>query len=189
MLQSHSAVLVVVDAQVKLLPFIHGAEETVGQICRLIRGFRIAGAPILVTEQYRKGLGETDPRIQEAIEEKDPMTSQPHHFEPIEKMCFSCVKDDAFLKALEASGRRQVVLCGIESHVCIHQTALDLLGRGYQVEVAADAVSSRAARNRDIALQRLASEGLKLTTVEMAVFEMLEVCGTEAFRAWVKVIR
>ena len=189
MLQSHSALLVVVDVQVKLLPSIHEAEETVGQICKLIRGFRIAGAPILTTEQYRKGLGESDPRIQEAIAEKHPMTGQSHRFEALEKMCFSCVKDEGFLKALEASGRRQVVLCGIETHVCVHQTALDLVGRGYHVEVAADAVSSRAARNREIALKRMVAEGVKLTTVEMAVFEMLEVCGTEAFKAWVKVIR
>ena len=189
MLESRSALLVVVDVQVRLLPSIHEAEETVTQICRLIRGFRITGAPILVTEQYRKGLGETDPRIQEAIAEKDPMTHQPHAFGPLEKMSFSSARDEGFLKALEASGRRQVVLCGIESHVCVHQTALDLLGRGCHVEVVADAVSSRAARNREIALRRLDSEGVKLTTVEMAVFEMLEACGTEAFKAWVKVIR
>jgi len=106
MLESRSALLVVVDVQVRLLPSIHEAEETVAQICRLIRGFRIAGAPILVTEQYRKGLGETDPRIQETIAEKDPMTHQPHAFEPLEKMRFSCARDDRFLKALEATGRR-----------------------------------------------------------------------------------
>jgi nicotinamidase-related amidase len=180
---------VVVDVQVKLLPFIHQAEETVGQICKLIGGFRIAGVPILVTEQYRKGLGETDPRIQAAITEQDPATGRPRRFEPFEKMCFSCAKDDGFRQALEASGRRQIVLCGIESHVCVHQTALDLVGRGYHVEVAADAVSSRASQNRKIALRRLESEGVKLTCVEMAVFEMLEVCGTEPFKAWVKAIR
>lgn len=189
MLQRQSALLVVVDVQVRLLPSIHEAEETVRQICRLIRGFRIAGAPILLTEQYRKGLGETDPRIVAAITEKDPITGQAHPAGALEKMCFSCARDGEFLRALEETGRRQVVLCGIESHVCVHQTALDLLGRGHHVEVAADAVSSRAARNRDIALQRLATEGVKLTTVETAVFEMLEVCGTDAFKAWVKVIR
>jgi len=189
MLESRSALLVVVDVQVRLLPSIHEGEETVGQICRLVRGFRIAGAPILVTEQYRKGLGETDPRIQAALTEQDPITRQPHPFEPLEKTAFSCARDEGFVKALEASGRRQVVLCGIESHICVHQTALDLLDRRYFVEVAADAVSSRSARNREVALRRLESEGVKLTTVETAVFEMLQTCTTDAFRAWIKVIR
>ncbi len=189
MLESRSALLVVVDVQVKLLPFIHGAEEMVGQIGRLVRGFRIAGAPVLVTEQYRKGLGETDPRIQEIVAEKDPISRQSHPFEPLEKMSFSCGRDEGFLRALEATGRRQIVLCGIESHVCVYQTAMDLLDRHFHVEVAADAVSSRAALNREIALRRLESEGVKLTTVESAVFEMLEACGTEPFKAWVRVIR
>jgi nicotinamidase-related amidase len=85
--------------------------------------------------------------------------------------------------------RRPIVLRGIESHVCVHQTALDLLDRRYSVEAAADAVSSRSARNREIALRRLESEGVRLTTVEMAIFEILQTCTTDAFRAWVKVIR
>ena len=97
--------------------------------------------------------------------------------------------DDPFRGALEATTRRQVVLCGIESHVCVYQTALHLMGGGYEVEIAADAVSSRAQRNRDIALSRLAMEGAKLTSVETCVFEMLEMCGTDPFRNWVKVIR
>jgi nicotinamidase-related amidase len=182
MLHRDRTVLVVIDVQKKLLPTIHEAEQTVQQIIRLIRGFQIVGAPILVTEQYRRGLGETDPRIRAALEIKG-------QFHPIEKMSFSCMLDDPFQAALEATRRRMVVLCGIESHVCVHQTALHLLEAGYHVEIAADAVSSRSPRNREIALQRLAIEGAKLTCVETAVFEMLERCGTDPFKSWVEVIK
>ncbi len=189
MLQKDKAILVVVDVQGRLLPSIHEADDLVAQVVRLIRGFRIVGAPILVTEQYRKGLGETDPRIQAAMVEKDPVTGEGHRFEPLEKMSFSCAMDPGFLDAWKRSGRTQVVLCGIESHVCVHQTACDLMAKGAHVEIAADAVSSRSPRNKEIALRRLEMEGAKITSVESAIFEMLEVCGTDAFRAWVKVIR
>lgn len=189
MLHRDQAILVVIDVQGRLLPSIHAAEETVGQIVKLIRGFRIVGAPILVTEQYRAGLGETAQEIQAAMTEPHPFTREAGTFAPLEKMSFSCVLDDPFRAALETSGRRQVVLCGIETHVCVHQTALHLLERGYHVEIAADAVSSRSPRNRDIALNRLAAEGARLSCVETIVFEMLEYCGTDPFRKWVKVIK
>ena len=189
MLHRDRTVLVVVDVQHKLLPSIHEADETVEQIVRLIRGFRIVAAPILVTEQYRKGLGETDLRIQEALTAPNPTTGEEDRFEPIEKMTFSCMLDDPFRAALEATGRQSVVLCGIESHVCVYQTAVHLLEGGYHVEIAADAVSSRSPRNREIACQRMVSDRAKLTCVETAVFEMLERCGTEPFKRWVKVIK
>ncbi len=188
MLHKNQSILVVVDVQSKLLPSIHQTDETVEQICRLVRGFRIIGAPVLVTEQYRKGLGETDPRIQATVADKDP-SGREHGFAPLEKMYFSCVLDDPFRAALEAAGRRQVVLCGIEAHVCIYQTAVHLIERGYHVEIAADAVSSRSPYNKKIALKRLAAEGAKISCVEMAVFEMLEMCGTDPFKQWVKAIR
>jgi nicotinamidase-related amidase len=189
MLDSKSAALVVIDVQGKLLPFIHEHEETVAAIVRLIKGFRIVGAPILVTEQYRKGLGETAPEIQEAIREADPNSGEKHTFEPLEKMSFSCMLDDGIRSAIEETRRKQIVLCGIESHVCVYQTAMHLLEAGFVVEVVADAVSSRTPRNRNISLQRMRDEGVGITCVETCVFEMLEVCGTDPFRKWVKVIR
>jgi nicotinamidase-related amidase len=189
MLHRNQAVLVVVDVQSKLLPAIHEAEGMLTQISRLIRGFRIVGAPVLITEQYRRGLGETDPMIVQAIKEGDPQTGGQHPFEPIEKMTFSCMLHDPFRQALEATGRRQVVLCGMETHVCVHQTALHLLEQGYHVEIAMDAVSSRSLVNKQAGIERLVREGAKLTCVEMAVFEMLEACGTDQFKAWVQIIR
>lgn len=113
----------------------------------------------------------------------------PAEFRPPEKMTFSCFADPGFLESLQGLNRRQVLLAGIESHVCVFQTACDLVGSGYEVFVAADAVSSRSARNVEIALRRMEQEGVRLTSVEMAVFEMLHACGTPEFKAWSQVIR
>jgi nicotinamidase-related amidase len=188
MLDCRQAALVVVDVQTKLLPHIDGADGVVEQIARLVRGFRIAGAPVLVTEQYRKGLGETDPRVREAFRAGAPELPEAA-FEPLEKSSLSCFGDQGFRDALAALGRTQVVLCGIEAHVCVLQSALQLLEEGYHVEVVADATSSRSPVNREIALARLAREGVRWTSVESCVFEMLAVSGTEPFRSWVKLIR
>ncbi len=189
MLRKDQAVLVVVDVQNRLVPVIHEADATVRQMVRLIQGFRIVGAPVLVTEQYPQGLGATDERIRKAFEAIDPIHKVAHHFEPYVKMSFSCMLDDPFRHALATTGRRQVVLCGVEAHVCVYQTALHLLEHTYHVEVAADAISSRAPGNRDLAIARLRDEGVKITCVESAVFEMIEHCGSDPFKAWVKVIK
>ncbi|MEZ4653686.1 MAG: hydrolase [Candidatus Eisenbacteria bacterium] len=201
MLRSQDAVLVVVDVQNRLLPQIAGREDLLANVIRAIRGFQIVGAPILVTEQYRRGLGATHPAIQHAM--LDPQTADqpvdlslpddPHEsvprFEPLEKMSFSCADDPPFLEALDGAGRRQVVLCGIEAHVCVLQTALQLIPRGYEVTIVADAVSSRHPRNLEIALRRMEQEGAHLETAESTIFQMLEMCGTPAFKRWLQIIR
>lgn len=183
MLKPEEAVLTVIDVQERLLPFIHESEALIREIVRLIRGFQIMQAPILVTEQYRKGLGPTEARIVRAL------TEPPAPFEPIEKMTFSCAQHNPYVEALERLARRQIVLCGIESHVCVLQTALHLRERGYEVHLAADAVSSRSPRNVEIALRRMEQAGVWLTSCEMAVFEMLQACGTPQFKSWSRVIR
>jgi phosphohistidine phosphatase SixA len=188
MLDGREAVLVVVDMQAKLLPHIDGGERLVEQVVRLVRGFRLAGVPVLVTEQYRKGLGETDPRVAAAFSAAAPEPPAAA-FEPIEKSSLSCFGDGGFRAALTALRRSQVVLCGIEAHVCVLQSALHLLEEGYHVEVVADATSSRSPLNREIALSRLAREGARWTSVEACVFELLAVSGTEPFKSWVKLIR
>ena len=207
MLKSSEAVLVVVDAQERLLPFIHEAEDVVAQIVRLIRGFQILEAPVIVTEQYRKGLGPTESRIIEALtrppaveftehdrrptsptpQPVSPAAAQP--FDPMEKMSFSCAAHPPFLARVEELKSRQIVLCGIEAHVCVLQTALELRERGYEVYLAADAVSSRSPRNVEIARRRMEQAGVLLTSCEMAVFEMLHVSGTPQFKSWSRVIR
>jgi nicotinamidase-related amidase len=206
LLKRDDAVLVVIDVQERLLPFIHESELTVRQVVRLVRGFQILGLPILVTEQYRKGIGPTDERVVDAVirpesvdEPLPPVYARdsarpesqppPALFQPLEKMTFSCAEHPPFMEALRATGRRQVLLCGIESHVCVLQTALQLVERGFDVFLAADAVSSRNPRNVEIALRRLEREGVHLTSVEAGVFEMMHVSGTPEFKRWSRQIR
>jgi nicotinamidase-related amidase len=206
LLKRDDALLVVIDVQERLLPFIHESEFTVRQVVRLVRGFHILGLPILCTEQYRKGLGPTDERIVDALVRpegvdeplppvrpagSDRPRSQPppDSFQPFEKMTFSCAEHPPFMEALRATGRRQVLLCGIESHVCVLQTALQLGERGFDVFLAADAVSSRAPQNVEVAWRRMEREGVRLTSVEAGIFEMMHVSGTPEFKRWSKQIR
>lgn len=164
------------------MPVIHERFDVERNIERLIRGAHILGVPVVVTEQYVKGLGPTVKLLRATLEETNG-------YRPIEKNCFSAHGCAAFAAQLAALDRRQVLLAGVETHVCVLQTALDLLGAGWKVWIAADAVSSRTARNRDIGLQRLVSEGVKLSSTEMALFEMLVVAGTEEFRAVSKLVK
>ena len=206
LLKRDDAVLVVIDVQERLLPFIHESELTVRQIVRLVRGFHILGLPILVTEQYRKGIGPTDARVVDALvrpesvdeplppiyaggDDRPAPRAPPLAFQPLEKMTFSCAEHPPFMEALRATGRRQVLLCGIESHVCVLQTALQLVERGFDVFLAADAVSSRSPRNVEIALRRMEHEGVHLTSVEAGIFEMMHVSGTPEFKQWSRQIR
>jgi nicotinamidase-related amidase len=181
-LDRNSAVLLVVDVQEKLLPVIHDSARVLRNVERLVRGAHVLGVPVLVTEQYVKGLGPTVTPLRQALEE----TSGYH---PIEKDCFSAHGCAAFSSRLKASGRRQVLVAGVETHVCVYQSIGDLLGDGYEVTVIADAVSSRTAENRDIALQRLVAEGAKLSSTEMALFELTVVSGTDEFRAISRLIK
>jgi nicotinamidase-related amidase len=137
---------------------------------------------VIVTEQYVKGLGPTVERIRRALDE----TTAPRS---IEKSCFSAQRCDAFAVQLAALERRQVLVAGVETHVCVYQSVLDLLAAQYSVSLVADAVSSRTARNRDIALRRLESEGAKLSSTEMVLFELLVESGSDEFRAITRLVK
>lgn len=183
LIDRNEAVLVVVDVQEKLVPHIDGGAALLPAISRLIEAFTLVDAPILVTEQYRKGLGPTDPSIVATLER----LGRP--FAPIEKMSFGCGAAPPFVSALEVLGRREVVLCGIEAHVCVLQTAVQLRDLGYTVFLAVDAVSSRRPLDMKVALRRMEQSGVRFTSVEMAGFELLRTAGTDAFRAWSRIIR
>ena len=181
-LKRENAILAVIDIQEKLTAVIHGREELEKNADRLIRGARVLGIPVLVTEQYPKGIGGTVSSLRAALEETSG-------FEPIQKMCFSSAGCDAFAQQLTAAGRRQVLLCGIEAHVCVYQTAMDLLRDGFEVHLVADAVSSRRSENKEIALRRLEREGVLLTSTEMALFELTVEAGTDEFRAISRLVK
>ena len=179
-LQRANTVLVIIDVQEKLMPVIDGAKAVLRNVERLIRGFHTLAIPVLLTEQYVKGLGPTVEAIREALADA---------YRPIAKDCFSAQGCDAFAAQLSALERRQVVVAGVETHVCVYQTVLDLLSAGFEVTLAADAMSSRTPDNRSTALQRMVSEGAKLSSTEMVLFELAGVSGTDEFRAISRLIR
>ena len=166
------AALVVVDIQERLLPAISEKERVVGNALRLVKGAAILGVPVLVTEQYRKGLGSTVAEVASAIP----------GFAPMEKLTFSACRTPGFTDALRARHGADVILCGIEAHVCVLQTCLDLLAEGFRVFVAADAVSSRTPENYGMALDRMRAAGAVIVSSEMVLFELLEKAGTDEFK-------
>ena len=156
--------LVVVDVQEAFRPAVPDFDDVVENTLRLMKGAKILGVPVVVTEQYPKGLGSTVEELGEV--------------EPVEKSCFSAARADGF----DLDGREQALVCGIEAHVCVSQTAHDLLERGVEVHVASDAVSSRTAANKEVGLHKMEQSGAIVTSVETALFELLEVSGTDEFK-------
>jgi nicotinamidase-related amidase len=173
LLDRDRSTLVIIDVQEKLFPHVHEYERLLARIDLLIAGAKLMGVPILLTEQYPKGLGATIPQIRELIPE----------IQPLSKIDFSCAAVDGFREQLAALRRDQIILTGIEAHICVAQTALDLTHKGERVIVAADAVSSRRPYDLKIALGRLKQSGLMLSTAESIVFEWLRRAGTNEFKA------
>jgi nicotinamidase-related amidase len=178
-LKPDSSAILVVDVQERLLPHMHNAEQVVKQVQRLIDGANLLNLPILVTEQYRKGLGLTVPTLATRLD-KAVCT--------VEKMIFSaCV--EPILSTLSRLGCRTVVVCGIEAHVCVLQSCLDLADAGYLVAVAADAIGSRHADDQTWAVQRMVQAQVMPTTVESALFEFVGEAGTSLFKALLPIVK
>jgi nicotinamidase-related amidase len=166
------AALAVIDIQERLLPAIFEGDRVVQNTVRLIKGARILGVPVLVTEQYKKGLGATTAAIAAQIEGLAQM----------EKIAFSACGAAGFNQALKAKKISDVILCGIEAHVCVSQTCLDLLDKGFRVFVVVDAMSSRTTDNHFIAVERMRDAGGVVVSTEMVLFELLEKAGTDEFK-------
>lgn len=181
-LRRENAVLVIIDVQEKLMPVIDRADDVIRNIERLIRGCHILGIPTVVTEQYVKGLGKTVEPVRRALEETGG-------YSPIEKWHFSAYACEAFSGWLKSLGRKQILIAGVEAHVCVYQTVEDLLAKPVAVHVIADAVSSRTAQNREIALRRMTADGAKLSSTEMALFELAGSAGTDEFRAISRLVK
>ncbi len=169
--------LVVVDVQEKLLPHIANRRRVAWNVRRLIDGAQILGLPVVATEQYPRGLGPTVPELAERL------GSIPS------KLTFSGCGCPGLFDDLQARGIHKLLVCGIEAHVCVQQTVLDLLGAGWRVYVAADAVGSRYDFDYQMALRRMDSAGATLTTTEAALFEWCEVAGTPVFKEISRLVR
>jgi nicotinamidase-related amidase len=175
LLDRDRAALVVVDVQEGFRPVIDGFGDVARAAGILVQGARILGLPVVVTEQYPKGLG---PTISEIAEHLDGV-------QPLAKTVFAAPEADGF----DLDGRDQVLMCGIETHICVHQSAAALLARGAEVQVVEDAVSSRTAANRRIGLERMEDAGARRTSVEMALFELLRAAGSDEFKAIQRLIK
>ncbi|HKK63668.1 MAG TPA: isochorismatase family protein [Bacteroidales bacterium] len=169
----------IVDAQERLFPHIYEHEQLAENMRILVEGLQVLEVPLIVTEQYKKGLGETIPSLAALVDK------YPHN----EKMAFSCCDDPAIMEKLELSSKRIVVLAGIESHICLLQTALDLKERGYHPVVVEDCVGSRSPDNKRIAMARLIQEDILITSYESLLFELCRVSGTDEFKAISKLVK
>jgi nicotinamidase-related amidase len=165
------ASVLVVDVQEKLIPVMWNWAPVEKYLKALIQTAKELDLPLIATEQYPKGLGATMPALRELLPSA-----------PLVKMHFSCGADPEFAKALVATGRRQVVVAGIETHVCVFQTVRDLVEQGYETFVCADAVTSRFEEHRRVALAQMRDLGAVVTSAETAIFDLLHLCGTPEFK-------
>jgi nicotinamidase-related amidase len=180
LLDPHRAVVVVIDLQQKLLPAIPDRERVLRNSLLLIRLADVLELPLLLTTQYRKGLGEIVPEITLAA---------PGHA-PLDKVAFGCFGSAEFAARLGGlEGRDQLLVAGVESHICVAQTVLGALGRGLAVHVAADAVGSRTAENREVGLRRMEQAGAVISSAEMAIYELLGRSDAGAFKAMLPHLR
>ena len=179
MLEIDNTTLLIVDIQGNLAHLMHGKELLFKNVQTLIKGVQIIGIPILWVEQNPQGLGPTIPEIADILK----------NIQPIIKMSFSCCRNDRFLQALNALNRKQVLIAGIETHICVYQTSAELVDMGYDVQVVTDAVSSRNLANKEIGLQRMRDSGASLTSVETALFELLKVAEGEQFREILNIVK
>jgi nicotinamidase-related amidase len=171
-LTTENTVLILIDFQERLFPVMHDKEKLLNNVVKLIKGAVALELPIIVTEQYPKGLGPTIPEIKGLIP----------GFQAVEKVCFSCCDEPAFMERLGTLKRKQALVAGIEAHICTYQTAAALARAGYQVEVVADGIASREAENKAVALSRLGMMGILPTSVEMALFELLKAAKGDKFK-------
>jgi isochorismate hydrolase len=172
-------VLLIIDIQERILPVINNHQLVVDNTLKLIKGFKVLGLRIYFTEQYPKGLGPTTRVI---LDELDAI-------KPFDKMSFSCSGAGELFNEFKKKNLSQIVVCGIEAHVCVQQTVLDLIENGFQVNLAADAVSSRKEIDYRTALERMRQHGTEVTTTESILFELLKVCGTPQFKEVSKIVK
>lgn len=179
LLKRESTCLLVIDVQERIFGVMQNSENLLINLKKLIRGIKILNIPVYFTEQYPKGLGFTHSEIKEEIGEA----------EAIQKMSFSCGGAEGLFDEFNKKGFNQIIICGIESHVCVQQTALDLIANDFQVNLPADAVSSRKETDYKMALDRMRFHGIEVTTVESILFELLQVCGTDEFKQVSKIVK
>jgi len=179
LLRKDDTLLVIVDIQTKLLNVMFEKERLISSCRKLIQAGKLLGIPMVMTEQYPEGMGRTDPKISELLQDAGI----------IEKLSFSCCEVEEFNQKMAGFGKKQIVMIGIESHICILQTVHDLIQQGYFLYIPYDGVSSRKEGDYKNALERMSQAGAVIGSVESAVFELMEKAGTPIFRQISKLIK
>lgn len=170
---------VVIDYQERLMPVMFDKDSLIERSVTLLKGLNILGVPMFISEQYVKGLGKTDPAIAEAAGK--------HKY--LEKTEFSLCDNSEMMAEIEAMGKKNIIVCGIEAHVCVLQTVVDLKARGYNVILVTDCITSRKENDRKYAIKRARDEGAVLTTSEAILFELLRKSGGDTFKAISKLVK
>ncbi|UCG71235.1 MAG: hydrolase [Thermoplasmata archaeon] len=178
-LTKENTALVVVDVQEKLLPYVVDKEKVVDNIKMMIKFAHIMDIPVILTEHYPKGLGTTVTEINEVLKE----------YSPKKKVIFSCFGSPGFSKKIKELDVKRIMICGIESHICVEQTTLDAMDSGYEVHVIADAISSRTRMNRDFGIDKMRQFGAIISSTEMAMYEIMERADTEEFKEVLKLVK
>lgn len=178
-LKKDTTALLIIDLQERILPVIRDVEIVLENTVKMIKGFKTMQLPIYFTEQYPKGLGPTSQKLLDELE----------GYSAFNKMSFSCSGAENLLEEFYKKKLSQIVVCGVESHICVQQTVFDLLANNFQVNLTADAVSSRKETDYNMALQRMRTLGAQVTTTESVLFELLEVCGTPEFKEVSKIVK
>ena len=179
MLKIENTALLLIDIQGKLAQLMHDKDLLFTNLQKLVKGVRVLSLPVLWVEQNPAGLGSTIPEVADLLPD----------VEPVSKMSFSSCRNDTFLQALKDVNCKQVLVAGIETHICVYQTAADLVAMGVEVQVVTDAVASRTPENKAIGLQKMRDAGARLTSVETALFELLRVAEGERFKEIIRIVK
>lgn len=169
----------IIDIQEKLFPHMYQNEALLKKCTTLIEGLKVLEVPLLITEQYPRGLGVTVDEISSLVAE-DPL---------VEKITFSCCDEPALLQTVQIQTRKTIIICGIEAHVCVMQTVVDFLAKGYTAVVVEDCISSRNPEDKRVAIERMRAEGAVITTCESILFELARVAGTAEFKSISRLVK
>lgn len=180
-IKAEDTMALIIDYQEKLVPVIDNNEELINNSRILIEGLKVLGIPMIVTEQYKKGLGETVGKISEIFEEIKPPT--------FDKTSFSCGDDEDIIAAIKEQGKKNIIICGIEAHICVLQSVLDLSHMGYQTILISDCIGSRRALDKEVGIKRMAAEGAILSTYESILFELTRKAKGDTFKAISRLIK
>lgn len=178
LIQAASTALLIIDIQEKLMPVVQDKEQVFLNTNRLLKTAQILNIPTIITEQYPNGLGHTCTDIE-----------IPENTQVIEKICFSCLQSQQVIETLQKHHIKSLIIGGVESHICVLKTALEAMNTGLEVHVVADAVSSRTAENKQIALERMKQSGAFIVSTEMILFQLIDKAGTDAFKFISKLIK